>query len=210
MTRGGQDKDRDEPERKCIVTGASSPKSGLVRFALGPDMQVVPDVLARLPGRGIYVSADRDAIAKAAAKGLFARAAKKPVVVTESLVDDVDRLLARRVIDLISLARKAGEAVTGFEKVKDWLVKGQAQVLIQASDGSERGKTKLHPPDGDDTFIGCLTARELGLAFGREHAIHGALAAGGLTTRVVEEAARLAGLRKQSAAGAASKDTKNA
>ncbi|PZQ97756.1 MAG: RNA-binding protein [Cereibacter sphaeroides] len=210
MTRGGKDKDRDEPERKCIVTGAPSPKSGLVRFALGPDMQVVPDILARLPGRGIYVSADRDAIAKAVAKGLFARAAKKPVVVTESLVEEVERQLARRVIELISLARKAGDAVAGFEKVKDWLVKGQAEVLIQASDGSERGKTKLHPPDGDETFIGCLTARELGLAFGREHAIHGALAAGGLTTRVVEEAARLAGLRKQWAAEAASKDTKNA
>jgi hypothetical protein len=173
-------------------------------------MQVVPDVLGRLPGRGMYVAADRDAIAKAAAKGLFARAAKQAVVVPEGLVDEVERQLARRVVDLISLARKAGAAVMGFEKVKDWLTKDQAAILIQASDGSERGKTKLHPPAGNETFIGCLTARELGLAFGREHAIHGALAAGGLTTRVVEEAARLAGLRKHIAADAASKDTKNA
>jgi uncharacterized protein len=100
--------------------------------------------------------------------------------------------------------------VTGFEKVKDWLVKDQAKVLIQASDGSERGKTKLHPPEGTDTFIGCLTARELGLAFGREHAIHGALAAGGLTARVVEEAARLAGLREHVGGETAGKDTKDA
>lgn len=210
MTRGGRDKDHDEPERRCIVTGERQPKAGLVRFGLGPDGQIVPDVLGRLPGRGIYVSADRATIEKAAAKGAFARAAKQAVVVPPTLADDVERLLARRVVELISLARKAGEAVAGFEKVKDWLSKERAAVLIQASDGSERGKTKLHPPGGPDTFIGCLTAGELGLSFGREHAIHGALAAGGLTDRVVEEAARLAGLRKQLSGKAASKDTKNA
>jgi uncharacterized protein len=210
MTRGGQDKTRDDPERKCIVTGESQPKAGLIRFGLGPEAQVVPDVLGRLPGRGMYVVADRAAIAKAAAKGLFARAARQAVVVPDALADDVERQLAKRVVELISLARKAGAAVMGFEKVKDWLTKGQAAILIQASDGSERGKTKLHPPEGPDTFIGCLTAGELGLAFGREHAIHGALASGGLTDRVVEEAARLAGLRKQMSGDAASKDTKNA
>ncbi|MDP4034353.1 MAG: RNA-binding protein [Pseudorhodobacter sp.] len=200
MTRKDQDDlpDADDsgPVRRCIVTGESQPKAGLVRFGLGPDGQVVPDVLGRLPGRGFYVVADRKAIEKAASKGLFARAARQPVVVPEQLANLVEAQLARRVTDLISLARKAGKAVAGFEKVKDWLTKDQAKILIQASDGSERGKTKLHPPGGDQTFIGCLTARELGLAFGREHAIHGALAAGGLTTRVVEEAARLAGLRE--------------
>ncbi len=201
---------RDEPERRCLATGESQPKAGLIRFGLGPDGQVVPDVLGRLPGRGMYVSADRKAIEKAAAKGLFARAARQPVKVPDGLADLVEAQLARRVIDLISLARKAGEAVTGYEKVKDWLTKDEAEVLVQASDGSERGKSKLHPPGGKGSFIGCLTARELGLAFGREHAIHGALAAGGLTTRVVEEAARLAGLRGQIGGRAAGRDTKDA
>ena len=86
-------------------------------------------------------------------------------------------------------------AVMGYEKVKDWLASGKARVLVQASDGSERGKTKLRPPEGPNGFIGLLTAGEMGLAFGRERAIHAALGAGGLTTRVVEEAARLSGLR---------------
>jgi uncharacterized protein len=201
---------RDDPERRCIVTGESQPKAGLIRFGLGPDAQVVPDLLGRLPGRGIYVSASRAAIDKAAKKGLFARAARQPVKVPEDLAADVEAQLVRRVVELLSLSRKGGKAVTGFEKVKDWLVKDQAKVLIQASDGSERGKTKLHPPEGTDTFIGCLTARELGLAFGREHAIHGALAAGGLTARVVEEAARLAGLREHVGGETAGKDTKDA
>lgn len=213
MTRGGREKDGDDPERRCIATGESQPKGGLIRFGIGPDGQVVPDVLGRLPGRGFYVAANRAALERAAAKGLFARAARRPVTVPEGLVDLVEAQLSRRVTDLISMARKSGDAVTGYEKVKDWLTKGTARVLIQASDGSERGKSKLHPPDGKNGFIGCLTAGELGLSFGRERAIHGALAAGGLTKRIVEEAARLAGLRDVAqeshvGGGSAGKDTK--
>ncbi|MFN3538415.1 MAG: RNA-binding protein [Brevundimonas sp.] len=213
MTRGGREKDQDGPERRCIATGERGPRAGLIRFVVGPEGEVVPDVLGRLPGRGMHICADRAAIDRAAKKGLFARAARQPVKVPEGLADLVEAQVARRVIDLLSMARKAGDAVTGYEKVRDWLVKGQARVLIQASDGSERGKIKLHPPPGEDGFIGCLTAGELGLSFGRERAIHGALAAGGLTKRVVEEAARLAGLRafaqvRQFDGGPVGKDTK--
>ncbi|ESW61354.1 MAG: 50S ribosomal protein L7 [Rhodobacter sp. CACIA14H1] len=210
MTRGGREKDQDGPERKCIVSGESQPKGGLIRFVTGPDGMVVPDVLNRLPGRGFYVAADRAAIDKATAKGLFSRAARQPVKAPEGLSDLIEAQLLRRVIDFLSMARKAGEAVTGYEKVKEWLVKGQARVLIQASDGSERGKTKLHPPEGEDGFIGCLSSGELGLAFGRERAIHAALAAGGLERRVVEEAARLAGFRKHIGGISAGEDTKTA
>ena len=195
MTRGGRSEDKsDEIERKCIVTGAVAPREGLVRFVVAPDGTVFPDIMAKLPGRGIWVSADRAAIDKAAAKGLFSRAAKAPVQAPADLSAQVETLLARRVVDLISLARKSGEAVAGFEKVKDWLVKDYAEVLIQASDGSGRGKSKLSTPEGG-RFIGWLTADELGLAFGRETVIHVALAAGGLASRVVDEAARLKGLR---------------
>ncbi len=210
MTRGGRDNAKDDPERRCIVSGERQPKCGLVRFVVGPEGQVVPDVLARLPGRGMYVEAARAAIDKAAKKGLFARAAKAPVTVPDGLSDLVTAQVTRRVIDLLSMARKAGDAVTGYEKVKDWLLKDKAAVLMQASDGSERGKTKLRPPGDEASFIGCLTAGEMGLAFGRERAIHAALAAGGLTSRVVEEAARLAGLRGHFGGETAVKDTKDA
>lgn len=194
MSRGGQIKDRDEPERRCIVTGEVQPKRGLIRFVSGPDGIVVPDLAEKLPGRGIWVAADRAAIEKAAAKGLFARAAKAPVKAPDGLADMVEAGLARRVVDLISLARKSGRAVAGFEKVKGWLAEGRAKVLLQASDGSERGKGKLWTPPGGRWF-GCLTASELGLSFGRDHVIHGALAAGGLTDKVILEAGRLTGLR---------------
>jgi len=195
MTRGGQSKTREDgPERKCIATGEVMPKHGLIRFVVGPDGQVVPDLAEKLPGRGIWVSADRAALDKAEKKGLFARAAKQPVQVPEALSDLVERLLVRRVVDLISLARKSGASVAGYEKVKDWLSKGQALVLIQSSDGSERGKSKLSTPYKGH-FIGWLTTQELGMAFGRQTVIHGALGAGGLTSRVVDEAQRLKGLR---------------
>ena len=154
----------------------------------------MPDILGKLPGRGIYVAADRAAIDKAVSKGLFARSAKTQVKAPDGLADEVEKQLARRVVDLISLQRKAGKAVAGFEKVKSWLQMEEAEVLIQAVDGSGRGKTKLSTPHYG-SYIGWLTADELGLAFGRQTVIHGALASGGLTKRVVEEAQRLKGVR---------------
>ena len=206
MSRGGRAADRPiEPERKCIATGVTSPTEGLVRFVVGPDCSVVPDVLGKLPGRGMWVTADAAAIDKAATKGLFSRAAKQKVQVPEGLAAEVERQITHRVIELVSLSRRSGRAVTGFEKVKDWLVKDVAAVLMQASDGSERGKTKLRPPDGGHYFD-CLTASELGLAFGRQTVIHGALASGGLTQRVVEEALRLKGVRGKSVVAATGKD----
>lgn len=195
MTRGGADKMREDPERRCVVTGEVQPKAGLVRFVLSPEGIVFPDLAAKLPGRGIWVTANRDLIAKAATRGLFARGAKAPAQVPDGLVDLVEAGLAKRVVELLSLERKAGYAVCGFEKVKDWLADGKAKVLLQASDGSDRGKGKLWTPEGGRWF-GCLTANELGMAFGRDSVVHAALAAGGLTKRVVEEAAKLNGLRQ--------------
>ncbi|CUI43269.1 RNA-binding protein [Cognatishimia activa] len=205
MSRGGQPKNRENgPERKCIATGDTQPKYGLVRFVTGPDGTIVPDVLGKLPGRGMWVSADRSAIEKASKKGAFARAVKQQVTVPDGLADEVEKQLARRVVDLISLARKSGDAVAGYEKVKDWLSKEVAEVLIQAADGSGRGKSKLSTPHYG-SYIGWLSQEELGLAFGRQTVIHGALATGGLTKRVVEEAQRLKGVREIAAAGAAQK-----
>jgi len=208
MTRGGQTKSRDEAERRCIATGESQPKSGLIRFVVGPDNMIVPDLLEKLPGRGIWVSADPAALEKAVEKNLFSRGAKQKVTLPDDLIAQVEAGLARRVVDLVSLARKSGRAVAGYEKVKSWLAEGRAKVLLQAADGSERGKTKLWTPEGG-RYFGCLTAQELGLAFGRQSVIHGALAAGGLERRVVEEASKLRGLRGTYGENLAEKDAKD-
>jgi len=196
MSRGGAHKDRSgEPERKCIATGDLHPKNGLIRFVAGPDGQLVADILGKLPGRGVYVAADRAALGRAVDKNLFARGLKQPVQVPEGLIEEVEHQLSARVCNLISLARKSGKAVAGYEKVKDWLNREDAEILIQASDGSGRGKSKLSTPHYG-RYIGWLTADELGMAFGRQTVIHAALASGGLSNRVVEEAQRLRGLRE--------------
>jgi len=186
------------------VTGETGPKAGLIRFVADPSGAVVPDILGKLPGRGFYVTASRP-ILEEARRGQFARAAKAPVTVPGDLADEVERQLIRRVQDLVSLAKKGGYAVPGFEKVKEALAaagEGQGRgawrrvrVLLQASDGSERGKAKLWTPEGA-RYFSVLTGQELGAAFGRESVIHAALASGALADRVVEEAAKLRGLRE--------------
>ena len=195
MSRGGRHKETSGPERKCIATGEVGPTDLMIRFVVGPNNQIVPDIRGKLPGRGIWVSADKTALETAITKKLFSRSAKAQVNVPDDLFDQVDQGLARRVSDILSLARKAGQAVTGYEKVKGLLETERARVLLQASDGSERGKSKLRSPPGKDVFIGCMTAQELGLAFGRESVIHGALTAGGLSKQIIVEAKRLKGLR---------------
>ena len=195
MTRGGRVKDRGEPERRCIVTRGSGPKAGLIRFVVGPGDAVVPDVAGRLPGRGIWVSADAATLRQAMAKGLFARAARRAVRVEPGLDARVEALLARHLVDLIALARRAGQAVAGLEKTRSALVSGDAVLLLQAADGSARERARLRPPDGENTRFACLSGHELGLAFGRDRVIHAAVLAGGLANRVRDEALRLSGFR---------------
>jgi predicted RNA-binding protein YlxR (DUF448 family) len=195
VTRGGRTKERGEPERRCIVTRESGPKAGLIRFVIGPEDEILPDVTERLGGRGIWVSADREALDKAVAKGLFARASRRSVKVPPDLTDRVEALIAARLVELIGLGRKAGQAFAGREKTREALLGGKAALLIQAADGSAREKAELRPPEGEDTLVTCLSGRELGLAFGRDSVIHAAMLAGGLADRVKREALRLAGLR---------------
>ena len=130
MTRGGRVKARIEPERRCIVTRESGPKAGLIRFVAAPDGEIVPDLAERLPGRGIWVSAEPTALAKAAGKGYFARAAKRQVRVPPDL-GGAGRGAARRAGGrLIALARKAGQAVAGLEKTKAALVSGRGGAAV--------------------------------------------------------------------------------
>ncbi len=177
---------------------------------VGPDDRIYPDATGKLPGRGIYVSADRGVLEKAIAKRMFSRGAKKPVTVPDDLIELVEAGTLKRLQDAIAMARKSGKALAGYEKVKIMLDRGDARVLLQACDGSERGKGKLSTPQ-DGKWIGFLTADELGLAFGRDRVIHAAVAAGTLAKRIVEEAARLQGIRQiDGGKPAAKKDIGNA
>lgn len=195
MTRGGRVKAQDESERRCIVTRDTGPKTGLIRFVAGPDDEIVPDLAERLPGRGLWVTADAATLRQAAGKGFFARAAKRQVKVPADLAARVEALLAQRLVDLVAMARKAGQAVAGLEKTKAALVSGEARLLLQAADGSARERGQLRPPDGENSLVSCLFGHELGLAFARDRVIHAAVLAGGLGERIRDEALRLSGIR---------------
>lgn len=204
--------DPDEPERgplrRCAVTRERLPRETMIRFVLSPDRTVVPDVAARLPGRGIWLSARRDVIQAARAKGAFARAARGAVSVPPDLLPGLIVALERRIGDHIGLARRAGQAVSGFEKAREWLQVGKAALVIQAADGSaeERGRF-LGRYANTVPVLAPIDAAALGAVFGRERAVHVAVAAGRLADGLRADAVRLAGLRGAHEAPACSTTT---
>jgi len=170
---------------------------------VGPDGAIVPDVDERLPGRGIWVTADRAVLQRAVDKRLFGRGAGRAVQVDPGLADRVEWLLARRCLDLLALARRAGAAVAGLAKVRQALEAGRPGLLLEASDGAEDGRARLRAlaggAEGGRPIVAALTAAELAGAFGREHMVHGFVDSGGpgggLADRLRRDADRLAGFR---------------
>lgn len=182
------------PLRRCIITREVLPKDGLIRFVIGPGGEIVPDVQARLPGRGLWVKSERAALTSAVAKNQFAKAARRSVDVPSDLLERTTRLLRQRCLDHLGLARRAGQVVCGFEKVRDALRAGRVGVLVAASDGAADGRAKLKMMAGGLPTLSQLTAVELSAALGRENVVHAALAPGRLAERLLVDAARLAGL----------------
>jgi predicted RNA-binding protein YlxR (DUF448 family)/ribosomal protein L30E len=182
------------PLRRCIVTGAVGPKEGLIRFVVGPDRQVVPDLEGRLPGRGMWLSAKRDVVNTAVAKATFSKAARQKVEVSADLADRLETLLRRRCLDILGLARRAGQVVSGYEKVRAALKSGQGAVLLAARDAAEDGVAKIGALAPGMPAVTVLTAAEMGAAFGRDHTVHGLLLQGRLAERLLTESARLAGI----------------
>jgi len=171
----------------------------MIRFVAGPDGWVTPDLAGRLPGRGLWVAADRSSVETAARRGLFSRAARATLRADPDLADQVERLLLRRLLDGLGLARRAGELVFGFEKVLAALSGGRVAWLIEALDGSADGRRKIlgaarkaSPTPG---LAGLWTGEELSLALGGENVIHSAFLAGRGSDRWTWDVQRLSGFR---------------
>jgi predicted RNA-binding protein YlxR (DUF448 family) len=168
----------------------------MIRFVVGPEDRLVPDVAGKLPGRGIWVEADRAKLALAIDKRLFTRAARRPVKVEPDLPDLVERLIERQCLDLIGLAKRAGAAVAGFDKVEAMLRRGPVGVLVEASDGAADGREKLRRLAPDATIVALFPATALATAMGRDGiVVHIAIGRGKLAARLVAASDRLAGLR---------------
>jgi len=189
-----QDADREQgPQRRCLVTRAVRPKAELVRFVISPEGEVTPDLAGRLPGRGLWVGAERGLVETAVKKHLFAKAAGTDARAPADLADRVAWLLRQRALERLGLARRAGAAIAGHDKVEALLRAGRAGLLLAAADGSADGRRRLAALAGALPVIECFTADELAAAFGRERVVHAALAAGRLAAEFQAEIARLRG-----------------
>lgn len=187
-------------ERRCVVTGAVKPEGELLRVALSPEGEVVPDLAAKLPGRGGWVSADRASVETAVRKGLFARAFERKVNAPDDLADRFEALLEARALSLLGLARRAGSLAVGYDAARLALKSGSRPALrIEASDAAPDGRAKLdrlaeavHP---GLPVLGCFCADALGAALGRDRMVHGVLAQGAEARSLEAVARKLAGFR---------------
>ncbi len=186
-------------ERTCIVTRRQDAPEGMIRFVRAPDGTVTPDIRSKLPGRGVWVTANAAAVAEATRKQAFARSLKVKAQAAPSLPQDVDRLLEADCLQMLALANKAGLAVTGFGKVASALEKGEISVLIEAVDGGEDGRRKLAQcarrgealTEVTPKTVTIFTSSQLDLALGRTNVIHAGLAAGGPTEALLSRFTRL-------------------
>lgn len=175
-------------ERMCAVTRSVRPIDELIRFVAAPTGEAVPDLKRKLPGRGLWVSANHKAVTEAARRNLFAKGFKKAIKPSPTLADDTEKLMLRGLIEALAMVAKAGEVVAGFGKVEDALRRGEVRVLLHASNGAADGIRKL---DGlarqvDEAtespaplpILTVLSSDELDLALGRSNVIHAAVLTG--------------------------------
>lgn len=185
---------RADPERRCILSGRVLPREALIRFVVAPGGEVVADLAGKLGGRGLWVAADHEVLARADARA-FARAARTPVTLAPGLVARLEAALVRRLSDYLGMARRSGALVVGFEKCRSALKSGTAALLIAARDGAADGRAKLRAlaPDGPEMAV--LDAAEIGAAVGRDAAVHGVVTDARMAAVILREAARLGGIR---------------
>jgi len=183
-------------ERLCAVTRTVKPVGELIRFVVGPQ-GVVPDLKRRLPGRGLWITADRATLKDAITRNVFARGFKRDIRATAELVDLTELLLQRSVFDALSIAGKAGLVLTGFAKVEAAIAREPLVGLIHAADAGADGVAKLaaalrQRPDADRiAMVKNLTTAQLDLALGRSNVVHAALLAGPANDTVLARLARL-------------------
>jgi len=186
-------------ERRCAATGICKPETALIRLAIAPDATLVPDLAAKLPGRGVWVSADRDSLAKAIKSGALSRSAKTKVVVPDGLAEQIEALLEDRALSLLGLARRAGMLAAGFDAAKLALKSGKPAWRVEASDASRDGRSKLdrlcQAAWGDVPVAGCFTATALGAATGRDSVVHATLVKGSQARAFTGVMGRLSGFR---------------
>ena len=169
--------------RQCAVSRAQLPVDALIRFVVGPNGSVVPDLKRRLPGRGVWLTCNRGTVDHAVQKGHFSRAFKRRVEVSADLGEQVESLLRQATLSRLSLANKAGAVTCGFAKVEQALGKGRVAGLMHAREAAADGCRKLDAKLRKEAEKNAAPARiirrfnadELSLALGRSNVVHAAV-----------------------------------
>src|SRR5262245_50414650 len=189
-------------QRLCASSGIVRRVDDMIRFVLGPDGAAVPDLKRRLPGRGIWITATRQALRAAITKKAFARNFKREVRIGADFVPATERLIERAALDALSMAHKAGRVTIGFAKVETLVLGRNALAgVIHARDASPAGVGKLANAllrRGDENgvstppvVVDVFTSAQLDLALGRSNVMHAALLAGPEIETFVARVARL-------------------
>ncbi len=170
----------------------------MIRFVLAPDLSVVPDLKMRLPGRGVWVTANYNLVKQASDKGLFARGFKQKVQKCDDLAELVENLMASGCLSALSMTRKAGQIVTGFAKVETSIAQRGAIGLIHAADAAKDGQNKLsqavrrhYGSDCELPSIRRFSAEALSNALGYGNVVHAALLAGSASKSFIKQVAAL-------------------
>lgn len=195
---GAANRRRDGRTRMCAVTRRVRPEAELIRFVAAPDGSVVPDLKARLPGRGVWLGADRATVAEAVRKNVLQRALKRPVRPAADLADQVAARLREAALGRLGLARRAGAVAAGFAKTEAAIARAELVAVLAAADAAKDGLRKMRQAIsrryGDCApvpVIRLFDAAELGLAMGRSDVIHAAVLQGPAGRSFVEAAIRL-------------------
>ena len=183
---------QEDTQRKCIVTGEVLDKDKLLRFVVGPDMMVIPDFKKRLPGRGVYVTNSRGLLQKAIGSNLFAKALKQKVKPVEGLEKMVEHLLRQSALQAVSLARKAGDFVSGMDKVAEAVQKGKVAFLLEAKDAGADGREKIARMAKGLKIFELFTTEELDLALDKVNTVHAAFLKSEMSKKVSHEFGKLA------------------
>lgn len=192
-------------ERKCVATNKAEDTAKMIRFVLSPDGEVTPDIMGKLPGRGVWVTAHREQLSKAIKTGGFARGFKTKVKAGDEIVELTEKLLARRLLGLLAMARKSGHISIGYDQVKAAAGSGKIAWRIEAREGASDGRGKIRTlakavamelEQAVPKAIGCFSGAELAESLGRDTVVHVSLPPGKLAKAFTADAARYRGFRQ--------------
>jgi uncharacterized protein len=184
-------------QRFCAVTGAVKPVEELMRFVVAPDGTAVPDLKRRLPGRGIWITATREALRAAVTRKTFARGFKRDVRVASDLAETTERLIERAALDALAMCRKAGKVAIGFAAVEAALARAPVVAVLNAAEAAADGARKLaaalrrRADVAEIAVVDAFTSAQLDLALGRSNVVHAALLAGPESATFLARSARL-------------------